>query len=97
MLGTCCGFGGNLTHYQLAEEESGFGETELVLRVHPQVGAVLEAEVIDVLLTTLGGGRAINRFMERQIRSSVNIHVKRIPPLMTRSCKILHIHAQPRD
>ena len=88
-------FGGGPTEYQLVEEESARGEPILVLRVHPRLGPVPEDEILDTLLSGLGGESPIHRVMEQHLRAIADVRIERSAPLITRSSKIMHLHVRP--
>ena len=52
-------FGGGPTDYQLVEEETERGRPRLYLLIHPQVGPVDPAAVIDTLLRAIGQGSGV--------------------------------------
>ena len=90
-------FGGAPTDYQLSEEESEDGHSRLRLLVHPEVGPLDEAAVVDQFLASIGGGSGAERVMELVWRQARLIRVERRAPHAQASGKILHLHLQRRD
>lgn len=87
-------FGGEPTHYQLVEDTTAQGAAPSVrLHVHPAVGEIDTAKVMNVFLGAIGGGDSGERLMELQWRGSGALEVVRQPPLRTGSGKIHHLHA----
>ena len=87
--------GGGPTDYQIVEEEDGNGRSRLRLLVHPAVGPVDPATVIDVFLSAIGSGSGAGRVMALQWRAAGLLTVERALPLALPSGKVLHVH-QPR-
>jgi hypothetical protein len=85
-------FGGGPTDYQLVEEESDDGRPTLRLLIHPAVGSLDEAAVVDSFLASIGSGSGVNRVMELQWREAGLLRIERRPPLRTAAGKILHLH-----
>jgi hypothetical protein len=85
-------FGGGPTDYQLLEEQTAAGHTQLRLLVHPRVGPLDEAAVADVFLSAIGGGSGVERVMELQWRQAGLLSVAREAPRVTSTGKILHLH-----
>jgi hypothetical protein len=81
-------FGGSSVDYQLVEKEGADALTELVLRVHPRVGALEETALRDALLAELESGDMIDRHVAQVWRRLQTIRVSREPPLATPSGKI---------
>jgi hypothetical protein len=89
-------FGGGPTDYQVVEEEDADGRSRLRLLVHPGVGPVEPAAVIDVFLSTLGGGSSAEQVMALQWRAAGFVVVERAAPLALPSGKVLHLHQRHR-
>ena len=60
--------------------------------MHPSVGPIEEAALIDAFFTAIGGGSAAERVMELNWRQTGLLSVERPPPLITPASKILHLH-----
>jgi hypothetical protein len=89
-------FGGIPTDYQLIEAEGRQGRPEIRLVVHPRVGPVDPAAIIDTFLTALGQGSGAERVMVLMWRDAGVVQVERGLPHTTPSGKILHLHQAPR-
>lgn len=88
-------FGGTSIDYQmLEEEEDDTGHTHLSVIVSPEVGAINEDEIIQMVLTELSRGKDTYRMMTQIWYQAKTIRVKRIPPLITASGKLLPLHIQ---
>jgi hypothetical protein len=85
-------FGGGPTDYQVVEEEDGNGRSRLRLLVHPAVGPVEPATVIDVFLSAIGSGAGAERVMALQWRAAGLVAVERTAPLAMPTGKVLHLH-----
>jgi hypothetical protein len=86
-------FGGGPADYQLVEEAEGSGgESHLALYVHPLVGALDDATVVDAFLDELGRGDDARQVMAQSWREAALMHLERKPPLTTETGKILHLH-----
>jgi hypothetical protein len=85
-------FGGIATDYQLIEDEDAGGRTEVRLVIHPRIGPVDPATVVDVFLAALGEGVGPERVMGYLWRDAQVVRVERRPPYTTPSGKILHLH-----
>ena len=83
-------FGGMATDYQLVEEETGGGGVRLRLIVHPRLGALDDAVLIDAFLSDLARVSPTRRLMTLAWRSGGIVHVDRSPPLAAPSGKIMH-------
>ena len=83
-------FGGLATDYHLIEEESAGGGVRLRLVVHPRLGPLDDAEVIDALLAGLAQVSPTRRLMTLVWRSGGIVHVHRSPPLAAPSGQIMH-------
>jgi hypothetical protein len=84
-------FGGAPTHYQLLEQEAEDGRPVLRLLVHPEVGPLDAAAVVETFLgaiTPAGAGWQMSQIW----RDADLLRVERREPLATRSGKILHLH-----
>jgi hypothetical protein len=89
-------FGGGPTDYQLVEEEDDDGRSRLRLLVHPGVGPVTPAAVIDVFLAALGAGPGAQQVMALQWRAAGFVGVERAVPVALPSGKVLHVHRRQR-
>jgi hypothetical protein len=85
-------FGGIATDYQLIEDEDAGGRPEVRLVIHPRIGPVDPATVVDVFLAALGAGVGPERVMGYLWRDAQVVRVERRPPYTTPSGKILHLH-----
>jgi hypothetical protein len=90
-------FGGGPTDYQVVEEEAGEGRSRLRLLVHPAVGAVEPAALVDVFLSALGAGSGAQQVMALQWRAAGFVVVDRTVPLALPSGKVLHLHQRHRS
>jgi hypothetical protein len=89
-------FGGSMLDYQLEEGEGASGEPMLVLRVHPRVGPVDEAEAARLLLAGLGRDSAVSKVMAQVWSDGRVVQVRREAPTITAGGKILHFRAVRR-
>jgi hypothetical protein len=85
-------FGGGPADYQLVEEENPEGRSSLVLHVHPLIGVLDEAAVVDAFLEALGRGGDTKQVMALSWRQAGLVRVERKAPLTTETGKILHLH-----
>jgi hypothetical protein len=85
-------FGGTPADYQLVEHEQNDGQPGLSLVVHPALGPLDEAALVETFLDTLGRGDGAERIMTLQWRQAGLLKVERRPPYATHSGKILHLH-----
>ena len=89
-------FGGSLTDYQFAERETE-GVTRLELRVHPRLGELNEAAVVEAVLAHLdalpGGGRVMTAVW----RATGTVEIVREEPTLTRGGKVLPLALAERD
>jgi hypothetical protein len=85
-------FGGAPTDYQLLEEQQTDGTPRLSLLVHPRLGSLDAAAVVQAFLGAIGGQSDRDRLMELQWRQADLLQVERRPPLITGAGKILHLH-----
>ncbi|MEO8603445.1 MAG: hypothetical protein ABI629_12785 [bacterium] len=83
-------FGGVATDYQLVEEEVAGGGVRLRLIVHPRLGALDDAAVVDAFLSGLAQVSPTRRVMTLAWRAGDIVHVDRSPPLAAPSGKIMH-------
>jgi hypothetical protein len=84
-------FGGAPTHYQLVEEEAEGGRPRVRLLVHPDVGPVDPAALVEAFLAAIGEGAGGNRMMSRIWRDADVLRVERAVPLATRFGKVHHL------
>jgi hypothetical protein len=89
-------FGGSPTDYQLVEEEAADGQPRLRLRVHPAVGPLDSAALLEALLNGLGAGSPAGQVMALQLREAVLLVVERAVPHATSTGKIQHLHQERR-
>jgi hypothetical protein len=88
-------FGGAPSDYQLVQEVDELVPT-LVLLVSPQVGAVDEREVVEVVLAALSNQGAQPQEASRTWRSADTIRVERREPYATAAGKVLPVHVKAR-
>ncbi len=92
-------FGGMPSDYQLCEETEG-PRPRLRLLVHPRVGPLDPAAVVEVFLGAIGQGSGVERVMGHVWRDARIVDVERRPPLVTAAGKIAHhverAYAEPR-
>jgi hypothetical protein len=87
-------FGGAPTHYQLLEEEVDDSRPVLRLLVHPAVGPVDAAAVVETFLHAIAPGSGGERVMSQLWRDAALVRVERREPIATSSGKILHLHVR---
>lgn len=90
-------FGGTSLDYQLTEEEAPGGITRLVLRIHPAVGEVDEADVHAVVLAELGREDLVARYHADLWQQAGTVQIRREPPLATQAGKVLPLHLLQRS
>jgi hypothetical protein len=90
-------FGGIATDYQLIEDEDPLGRPDVRLVIHPRIGPVDAAAVVDAFLAALSRRSGAERVMGLLWRDAKMVRVERRPPYTTPSGKILHLHQVPRD
>ncbi len=90
-------FGGEVTDYQLVEEDDAAGLRSLTLIVHPRIGKVDEDAVIRALLDGLARGGDREHGWSRIWARAGTIRVRRSLPLATARGKILQFHLKPRS
>lgn len=83
-------FGGTGRDYQLAEVEDEAGRPRVILRIHPDVGAVDEDEACGVLLDTMGSASDVSALMAGVWRDAGVVIVRREAPEATARGKVLH-------
>jgi hypothetical protein len=86
-------FGGGPADYQLVEDEGADGRPRLRLLVHPRVGPLDPASVVDAFLRSLGQGGGAGRIGELAWRGAGLLELERRPPMTTAAGKVLHLHA----
>jgi hypothetical protein len=86
-------FGGGPADYQLVEDEAADGRPRLRLLVHPRVGPLDPASVVDAFLRSLGQSGGAQRVGELAWRGARLLELERRPPMTTSAGKILHLHA----
>ena len=85
-------FGGASTDYQMVEEEDERGQTRMSVVVSPEVGAIDEDELIQIVLAELGKGKDTQRMMAEVWSQAKTLRVKRIRPYTTAAGKLLPLH-----
>jgi hypothetical protein len=83
-------FGGVGTDYQLVEEEAEDGTARLRLLVHPRLGPLDEAAVVDAFLAALAAVSPTRRMMTVAWRNGDIVRVERREPLAAPSGKVIH-------
>lgn len=76
-------FGGNITDYQLVEEQDDQGLLRYILHVSPGVGELDEKAIIATFLDELGKLKSHYRFMVKMLKQADILKVKRCRPLTT--------------
>jgi hypothetical protein len=82
-------FGGVAADYQLVEEQEEDGRTYLTLLIHPRLGSLPEAEVLDRLAEGLGTGDRGRRFMAEVWRRAGTFRSRREEPRASLRGKVL--------
>ena len=82
--------------YQLSEDDAD-GYSRLSLLVNRELGALDEAQVLDVFLDALGAAAPASRLMERMLRSSGSLRVERARPALSPAGKVLHLRLARRE
>jgi hypothetical protein len=85
-------FGGGPTDYQLVEEEGSDTRARLLLLVHPRVGPLDAASVVDAFLAELGAGSDAERVMSLAWRAAGLVTLRREAARATEAGKVLHLH-----
>jgi hypothetical protein len=85
-------FGGGPLDYQLVEEQASSGEPRLRLLVHPRLGPLDEAAVLEAFLDAIGAGSGVGLVMMTQWRQAGWVRVEREGPFSTEAGKVLHLH-----
>jgi hypothetical protein len=85
-------FGGLQTDYQLAEKLGPHGEALLELVVHPRLGELPHAAIVDEFLNALGRGSESERMMTQRWRDAATLQVVRRKPTVTKAGKIQYLH-----
>jgi hypothetical protein len=88
-------FGGGPTDYQLIEVEAESGRPTLRLRVHPALGAIDEAAMVEAFLAAIGRGSGVERVMGLAWREGHILKIERSLPEVTMG-KIHHVHVISR-
>ena len=73
-------FGGGPTDFQLEEAEDAAGQSVLKLRVHPRLGPLDDARVVEAFLDALGAGSDASQVMVLQWREAGIPRIERRPP-----------------
>lgn len=87
-------YGGGPTDYQLLEELSDDGRSQLRLLVDPGLGRIDSDALKAAFLTAIGAGSGAEHIMSLAWRDGDVLQVERRTPLRTGSGKILHVHQQ---
>jgi hypothetical protein len=87
-------FGGGPTDYQLLEEVSGDGRSQLRLLADPTLGPIDSGALKEAFLNAIGAGSDAEHVSSLLWRDSGILGVERLAPLKTSAGKILHIHQQ---
>jgi hypothetical protein len=85
-------FGGSPLDYQLMEEETEKGLTQLTLVISPNVSVADEAEVIEVVLTALKQSSRAAELAQALWRQAQTLRIKRREPVWTARGKLLPLH-----
>ncbi|MBI4525207.1 MAG: hypothetical protein HY695_15495 [Deltaproteobacteria bacterium] len=85
-------FGGAPTDYQLVEEQAEDGSPRLRLLVHPKLGPMNEALVIQAFLSAISIGSGAEKLMGMLWRDAKFVKLERRAPQTTASGKILHLY-----
>jgi hypothetical protein len=86
-------FGGGPTDFQLIEEETTEGKPRVRLLVHPRLGPVDEAVVVEAFLDAISSGPGAERVMGSMWRDAGFVAVERREPEATQFGKILHFRS----
>lgn len=87
-------FGGTAGDYQLAEEEEAGGATRVVLRIHPNVGAVDEQAALRRLRRELARGSWEKEFQVRMWERTGTLKIEREAPLPSANGNMLPLRLQ---
>lgn len=86
-------FGGGPTDYQLIEDETPIGAPRVRLLVHPRLGFLDEAAVLESFLEAISAGPGAERVMGSMWRDAGFVQVERREPEATQFGKILHFRS----
>lgn len=86
-------FGGDATRYQIVEDERD-GLPVVEIRVHPDVGAIDEQQLVATALDTLAAISPAHRMMAEAWQHARTLRAVREPPLATAAAKILPLHVR---
>jgi hypothetical protein len=89
-------YGGTATDYQLIEEESGEGRTQLNLVISPRVGAVDEESVKATLLGEMRKGARSGKLAAGIWSQANTLQVKRMFPI-SHGGKVMTLHLIKKD
>jgi hypothetical protein len=89
-------FGGGPTDYQLVEQEASGGGARLRLIVHPRVGPLDDARVVEAFLASIGRGTGAEKVMGLAWREAGLLRLERGEPRVTQLGKVLHLHTERR-
>jgi hypothetical protein len=87
-------FGGGPTDYQLVEDEDRAGRPRLRLVVHPALGPLDDAALVDAFLCAVGRRGGAEAIMAHVWRAAQLLRVERRAPHTTPTGKILHLHVR---
>jgi hypothetical protein len=85
-------FGGTSTDYQMVEEEDRNGYTRLYIYINPEVGTLVDQEVIETVFSLLSRGRDGKRMMTSIWEQAQTLQVKRARPILSARGKLLPLH-----
>jgi hypothetical protein len=85
-------FGGSPLDYQLAEEEGADGFTRVVLIVHPRVGSLDDAAILEAFLSAMGETGPGARLARATWAQANSLQVRREPPRSTAQGKLLPLY-----
>jgi phenylacetate-coenzyme A ligase PaaK-like adenylate-forming protein len=85
-------FGGSPVHYQMVEEEGADGLPRLILRVHPEVGPLSDADLVTTVLDELRKGRPSYGVAADLWQQAEALRVERRAPLATGRGKVLPLY-----
>jgi hypothetical protein len=88
-------FGGAPTDYQLVEEETGQGRSQIILAVSPRVGTLDESSVARAALAFLGARGGGEGMMAEVWANGATLRVVRREPEFSSAGKVLPLHVSP--
>lgn len=90
-------FGGDVTDYQVVEDDGPEGLPQLFLQVSPRVGEIDESDVIRTFLQELGGPAEAQKIMSDMWQQASTLKVRRALPGATRAGKVFPFHLAVRN